>query len=437
MVRPLVVAGWLLLGLGLLGDSKQEAIGAGWPPRDGLKVVFLGDSITQNGLYVRYVDAYLTTRFPDRRIEVIGLGLSSETLSGTTEPAHPYPRPDVRSRLPRALELTKPDLVFICYGMNDGIYHPPSPERIVLYRQGVDQVVTAIRKAGAEVIVGTPPPFDSRPVRARTVPISAPEFGYQHPYIDYDGVLGIYSNLLLAQRDEGKLVVADIHSATGDALAALRATDPGFTFAADGVHPGSDGHWLIARPNLEIWGATKTAEVDAAAIDARNRLVIRGAVELVASPPEDPSFRFTWTTKIPFPHDPGWDARLVAFERIDDRFNRHRLLVVGLPAPRYAIYEGDQPIAEVSRAQLAEGLDLLSLPKLSTNRRSAAVWPLIVQKHELLRPAWLEAVGHGPPLVGKALPLDQAKKQAESIEDQIRALTRPVPLSFRLVPIKE
>ena len=433
MIRPLLVLGLMLVWFGLLGGGGPITQGADWPPRDGLKVVFLGDSITQGGEYVRYVDAYLATRFPDRRIEVIGLGLSSETLSGTTEPGHPYPRPDIRTRLPKALELTKPDLVFVCYGMNDGIYHPPSPERTDLYRQGVAEVVAAIKQAGAEVIVGTPPPFDSRPVRPRTVPLSAPKFGYQHQYIDYDGVLGLYSSLLLAQRDAGKLTVADIHGATRDAITALRVTDPGFTFAPDGVHPGGDGHWLIARPYLEAWGAT--AEVDAAAIDAHNRTVIRGAVELVDSPPEDPSFRFTWTSKIPFPHDPTWDARLVGFERIDDRFNRHRLLVVGLPAPRYAVYEGDQPITEVTREQLAEGLDLLTLPKLSTNRRSAAVWPLIEQKHAILRPSWLEAVGHGPPIFGKAMPLDQAKAQAAPIEDKIRGLTKPVPVSFRLVPI--
>ena len=437
MRRSLVVTGLVLIWLGLLGDVRHGAAGADWPPRDGLKVVFLGDSITQNGLYVRYVDAYLTTRFPDRRIEVIGLGLSSETLSGTSEPDHPYPRPDVRSRLPRALELTKPDLVFVCYGMNDGIYHPPSPERVAQYRQGTAEVVAAIQEAGAEVIVGTPPPYDSRPVRARTVPLSAPLFGYGHPYIDYDGVLGIYANLLLAQRDAGKLVVADIHGATGDALAALRLTDPNFTFASDGVHPEGDGHWLIARPYLETWGAAQTAEVDAAAIDASHRAVIRGTVGLGESPPDDPSFRFTWTTQIPFPHDPAWDARLVAFERIDDRFNRHRLTVVGLPAPRYAIYEGDQAIAEVTRERLAEGLDLLTLPQLSTNRRSAAVWPLIEQKHAILRPAWLEAVGHGPPLFGKTLPLDQARAKAAPIEEKIHALTRPVPVQFRLVPIQE
>ena len=35
-----------------------------------------------------------------------------------------FPRPDLHERLDRALPKTKPDLVFACYGMNDGIYLP-------------------------------------------------------------------------------------------------------------------------------------------------------------------------------------------------------------------------------------------------------------------------------------------------------------------------
>ncbi len=66
----------------VLNPVSGESVAADWPPRDGLRVVFLGDSITQNGLYVRYVDAYLLSRFPDRQVEVIGLGLSSETCRG-------------------------------------------------------------------------------------------------------------------------------------------------------------------------------------------------------------------------------------------------------------------------------------------------------------------------------------------------------------------
>ena len=432
MIRGLV-AGCSAMVL-LLRLIPSEVAAAEWPPRDGLRVVFLGDSITQAGLYVRYVDAYLLARFPDRRVEVIGLGLASETVSGNTEPGHPYPRPDIRTRLARALKLTKPDLVFVCYGMNDGLYTPPDPARTELYRKGIEAVVDSVKQAGAEVIVGTPPPFDSRPIRAKTAPLSAPVFGYQHPYVDYDGVLGIYTNALLDFNDKRR-TVADIHGATRDALTALRVNDPTFTFATDGIHPGADGHWLIARSFLEAWGAAATPEVDAAAIDAKNRAVIRGNVELVASPEGDNSFRLRWTTKIPLPRDPGWDARVVALERIDERFNRHRLLIVGLPDPRYAIYENDQNVGEVTREQLADGLDLLRFPRLSTNRRSAEVWSMVQQKHNILRPSWLEAVGHGPPLFGKTLPIDAAKAKAAPIEEKIRDLTRPAPVSLRLVPI--
>ncbi len=431
MHRRSLAAGLALILALVLG---RPAGAVEWPPRDGLRVVFLGDSITQVGLYVRYVDAYLLSRFPDRQVEVISLGLSSETVSGLTEPGHPYPRPDIRTRLPRALELTRADLVFVCYGMNDGLYTPPDPARTDLYRQGINAVVNLIRQAKAEVIVGTPPPFDSRPIRAKTAPFTAPVFGYQHPYVDYDGVLGIYTNLLLAQRDKG-WAVADIHSALRDALTTLRVNDPNFCFATDGVHPAADGHWLIARPYLETWGAAATPEVDTAAIDAKNREVIRGNVTLVDSPEGDHSFWFRWTTRIPLPRDPGWDARLVALERLDERFNRHRLLIVGLPDPRYAIYENDVNVGEVTREQLADGLNLLRFPKLSTNRRSAEVWPLVEQKHTIMRPSWLEAVGHGPPLFGKTLPLDAARAKAAPIEAKIRELTRPVPVSLRLVPI--
>src|SRR3982751_2575490 len=86
--------------------------------RDGQRILFLGDSITNAGMYVEYLDAYLATRFPDQRFELINLGLPSETVSGLSEPDHPYPRPDVHERLDRALAKTRPDVVVACYGMN-------------------------------------------------------------------------------------------------------------------------------------------------------------------------------------------------------------------------------------------------------------------------------------------------------------------------------
>src|SRR5207245_9870562 len=97
--------------------------------QDGQRVVFLGDSNTFAGQYIAYLDAYLYTRFPDKKFELLNLGLPSETVSGLSEPDHPYPRPCIFERLDRILEKTKPDIVVACYGMNDGIYHPFSVQR--------------------------------------------------------------------------------------------------------------------------------------------------------------------------------------------------------------------------------------------------------------------------------------------------------------------
>jgi len=69
------------------------------------RVLFLGDSITYSGEYVESVEAYFVTRFPEREIEFLNLGLPSETLSGLSETGHAggaFPRPDLHERLGRA-----------------------------------------------------------------------------------------------------------------------------------------------------------------------------------------------------------------------------------------------------------------------------------------------------------------------------------------------
>src|SRR5258708_5680889 len=96
------------------------------------RILFLGNSITWQGDNVNAIEAYLTVHYPGRQFEIINAGLPSETVSGLSEPGHAdgaFPRPDLRERLARVLAQTKPDLVFACYGMDDGIYMPFDPDR--------------------------------------------------------------------------------------------------------------------------------------------------------------------------------------------------------------------------------------------------------------------------------------------------------------------
>lgn len=51
-------------------------------------------------------------------------------------------------------------------------------------------------------------------------------------------------------------------------IAAMRKSDPQFTLAKDGVHPGATGQWLIARALLTHWGALAEGQRDASDGDA-------------------------------------------------------------------------------------------------------------------------------------------------------------------------
>jgi lysophospholipase L1-like esterase len=219
------------------------------------RVVFLGDSITYSGEYIEYLDTYAFTRFPARRLELLNLGLPSETVSGLSEPAHAggqFPRPDLHERLGRVLAQTKPDLVVACYGMNDGIYHPFAADRFERFRIGVQRLRERVAAAGAKVLHLTPPTFDPLPLRGKTLPAGLSE--YRSPYEGYNEVLDRYAAWLLGQRAQG-WDVADAHGPMNRHLAERRRREPDYRLAADGVHVEATGHWILARELLLHWGA--------------------------------------------------------------------------------------------------------------------------------------------------------------------------------------
>jgi lysophospholipase L1-like esterase len=228
-------------------------LSAAGPPKEE-RIVFLGDSITQAGTYIEFIEAALIAQHPDTKHTVIPLGLSSETVSGLSEPGHAggkFLRPDLHERLDRVLQKAKPNLVLACYGMNDGIYFPLSPERSLAFQNGMKKLHEKVTATGARIIHLTPPVFDPLPIHSRVLPDGLE--AYPQPWQGYNKVLDAYTALLLDQRKTGWEVL-DLHGPMNAALAERRKTDPSFTFSKDGIHPGKEGHLLMANPVLEAWG---------------------------------------------------------------------------------------------------------------------------------------------------------------------------------------
>ncbi len=238
----------VLLAIPLVSVSQAK------PPQEK-RIVFLGDSITQAGRYIEIIEANIIVAKPEKEQVFIPLGLSSETVSGLSEPGHAggkFPRPDLHERLDRVLEKADPDLVIACYGMNDGIYHPLSDERTQAFQSGMKRLHDKVVAKGARIIHITPPVFDPLPIQAKVLPAGLPE--YEKPYQGYNEVLDEYSRWLIEMRTKENWEVIDLHGPMNAALAEKRKSDPNFTFAKDGVHPSPEGQILIARTILDAWG---------------------------------------------------------------------------------------------------------------------------------------------------------------------------------------
>ena len=222
------------------------------------RILFLGDSITYSGQYVDDFETFLFLRFPARQFEVINVGLPSETVSGLSEDGHAggqFPRPDLHERLDRVLAKTKPDLIFACYGMNDGIYLPFDEGRFAKFRDGIERLRAKAQAAGAQIIHLTPPTF--HPLSARNKP-GADGQPPAKTLGGYNEVLDRYAAWLLEQRAKGWRVI-DLHGPMNAFIEEQRKTNPDFVFAGDGVHANEAGHALMAE---QIIATLAPAELD-------------------------------------------------------------------------------------------------------------------------------------------------------------------------------
>src|SRR5262245_52118008 len=118
MKRPIVsgcLAGSSLACL-LLASFIPEALAEdSFAIRDGDRVVFYGDSITDQRLYTTFVETYIVTRFPHMNVSFVHSGWGGDRVSGGG--GGPIDR-----RLARDVFAYKPTVVTVMLGMNDAGY---------------------------------------------------------------------------------------------------------------------------------------------------------------------------------------------------------------------------------------------------------------------------------------------------------------------------
>src|SRR3974390_1536146 len=237
--------------------------------RDGDRVVFLGDSITEQRLYTTYIEAYALTRYPNWKLSFRNVGWGGDT-SWLRQRAHPdeqklfaadettqqsMAEQSVGQGLDRDVLPLKPTFVTVKFGMNDHSYQAFREDIFRAYVRSQTQIAKVLEAQGARVAFLTPQPIEEK-----------------RPDPDKD-----IKNESLRKFSDG---LKDVASQTGstfvdqfDPYMAImlrgRAADPkAFIGGGDAVHPGPAGHTLMAWAVLKGLGAGATvsrAELDASA----------------------------------------------------------------------------------------------------------------------------------------------------------------------------
>ena len=203
--------------------------------RQGDRLAICGDSITEQKMYSRIIEDYLTMCEPELEVSVRQYGWGGERAPGFL------------ARMTNDCLRFKPTIATTCYGMNDHEYRAYEDRIGQTYRENSTAIVQAFKANGARVIQGSPGCVGKVP-------------GWQKR--TNDTVVDL--NLNLCQlRNTGVEIAAREGVGFADVFwpmltAGLKAQDRyGADFAIagkDGVHPGWAGHTVMAYAFLKALG---------------------------------------------------------------------------------------------------------------------------------------------------------------------------------------
>src|SRR6185503_5682171 len=123
--------------------------------KDGDRVVFYGDSITDQRLYTTFAETYVLTRFPKLNVSFVHSGWGGDRVTGGGGG-------QVDLRLRRDVIANKPTVMTIMLGMNDGSYRAFDEKIFDTYAKGYQHIIDSVKKelSGIRITVIQPSPFD-------------------------------------------------------------------------------------------------------------------------------------------------------------------------------------------------------------------------------------------------------------------------------------
>lgn len=354
---------WIfLLAMGLPAFGQDDFF---FRPKD--RVLFLGDSITEQYQYSSTIELYLTTRFPSWGLTFLNAGIGGDTAGGGAK------------RFQTHVLDEKPTAITINFGMNDGGYGGFNPGSAANFIKNTERMLEMAKKADVRVAVISPNAVDRR-VQERFKLYLETQKQFYAPLKD-------------AAAKYGDRYV-DQYGATRLALEKMEAEGAKKVIPfGDGFHTSSNGGLLMAHAILTRLNApalVSDVTIDAAAKSSQAKAA---KVEKLTVTETGISFERT-DDALPMPIAKDWVSLLPYVNELKD-LNWYGLKVTGLPAKSYQLSMDGKEIGAYSAKELAEGINLGNIQTGPLYDRGQKVWAAIAVKNKIVHDRFRNVVMMG------------------------------------------
>jgi len=403
---------WIaLLTLTALAAPTLAAEPFFFQPKD--RVVFLGDSITEQYQYSTDIELYLTTRFPKGDMLFLNAGIGGDTANGGAGRFRDHVLSD------------RPTKVTINFGMNDAGYGNFNPATNKVFVEKTDAMLDAAKKAGVQVALVSPNAVDRR--------VQANFKNYLETQKQF------YAPLAESAKRFG-FPFADQYAVTRAAVEAMEKDDPKAAKAKpyyDGFHTAPPGGLLMAHAILTQLHAP--ADVSSAEVNAKTGVTKGSGATLTDVAVTAAGVTFTrLDDALPLPVQKDWLAMLPYTNNLDD-LNRYLLTVTGLADGDYVVRIDSTEVAAASAAALAKGVNLGNVTVGPIYEHGNRVLRAINAKNDLVRnrfdvtrtaiPDWLKDIGEPRRQEERA----RRMSAIEKAQADVYTAAQPVPHKFEVV----
>ncbi len=206
--------------------------------KSGDRLAIIGDSITEQKMYSRIIETYLTVCVPELKITARQFGWSGETAEGFVH------------RMTNDCLRFNPTVATVNYGMNDHKYRAFDMENERWYADNYSTIVKSLQGAGARVVIGPAGCVGKVPVWVKGS-LNTPD--------ELNNNLCALRDCDIALAKEFQMPFADVFWTMYKAAYAGQKrygteTEPYALSGKDGVHPGWAGHLVMAYTYLRAMG---------------------------------------------------------------------------------------------------------------------------------------------------------------------------------------